>query len=516
MKKLKKFISCITILSLVASLTVGCGAKKDDVSTGAGAAKTDATNKLDTSKSVELNLYLMGDAAKDNAVIMAKLNELTKKDLNCTVKATYSTWTDFQTKYNLMLTSGQNMDLVYSASWLTYATYAKKGAFLDLTNLIPKYAPILNSKISKESWEGVKVDDKIYAVPNQNPEYVQNAFIYREDLRLKYNLPEISSVDTIEQYLTAIKKNEKGIMPTNDVGAAAYDNMFLYTTPYELVDDPSGKNLVMDPKSPHKLLETVNTPEFKPFVEKMKLWADLGFWSKSALSSTEDGVVSVETGKAAASFNSTLPKAKGEVEKIEKAHPDWKIGVFEYNRIQNKVHGSSATQNLTVIPTISQNPERALALIDKLQNDKEYYDLMQYGIKDLTYNLTADGRLDYSKIDTANHTAPSSWAWTNKELAKAQVGVWSDWENRMAANEKLATLNVLDAFVLDTNAIQSQYAAVNQVKNQYGNPLMAGLVKDVDKSYETFKGQLKAAGFENYRDNIQKQLDEYLNKKGIK
>ena len=508
MKNLKKLIACITILSLVATLTVGCGTKKNEANTSSDVVK------LDTTKKVELNLYLMGDAPKDNDAIMAELNKLTVKDLNCTVKATYSTWTDFQTKYNLMLTSGQNLDLVYSANWLTYATYAKKGAFKDLTALIPKYAPKLNTQIAKDRWDAVKVDDKVYAVPNQNPEYVQETFLYREDLRTKYNLPEISSVDTIEQYLAGIKKSDTSIMPTNDSGTATYDYLFMFTTPYEGVDQ--SKNLVIDPKSPHKLLETVDTPEFKPFMKKMKAWADQGFWSKSALSSTEDGVLSLENGKAAATFNSHLVKSKGEVEKIQKSHPDWKIGVFEYNRLKNKVHGSAPTQNLTVIPTVSANQERALGLLEKLQCDKEYYDLMSYGIKGLTYNLTDDGKLDYSKIDTANHTAPPSWAWANKNFNKQQVGAWSEWESRIAANAKLATPNLLDAFVLNTDVVQSEFAAVNQVKNQYGNPLAAGLVKDVDQSYQTLISQLKTAGLDKYQGEVQKQLDDYLNKKGIK
>lgn len=512
MKKLRKLVACITTLSMVATLAVGCGTKKADTNSSTGAAK------LDTSKKVELNMYLMGDAPKDETAIMAQLNKLTERDLNCTVKATYSTWTDFQTKYNLMLTSGQNMDLVYSANWLTYATYAKKGAFMDLTSLVPQYAPKLNTQIPKDRWDGVKVDNKVYAIPNQNPEYVQGAFLYREDLREKYNLPEISSVDTIEQYLAGIKKNDAGVMPTNDSGEGAYDNLFTFTTPYEMVDSTgkSASTLVIDPKNPHKLLETMETPEFKPFMEKMKAWADQGFWSKSALSSTEDGVVSLENGKAAASFNSTLAKAKGEVEKIQKSHPDWKIGVFEYNRLQNKVHGSAPTQNLTVIPTTSQNPERALALIEKMETDKEYYDLMQYGLKGVTYNLTDDGKLDYSKIDTANHGAPEGWQWANKSLSRQQVGEWSEWQKRIADDAKLAKPNILDAFVLDTDAVQNEYAAVNQVKNQYGNPLEAGLVKNVDQSYQLFVSQSKAAGIDKYRDEVQKQLDAYLNSKGIK
>lgn len=514
MKKFNKIVALIVVLSIFSTLAIGCGSKN------ATSSANTQKSSLDTSKKVELNIYLMGDPAKDNDAILKELNKLTEKDLNATVKITYSTWTDFSTKYNLMLTSGENMDLVYAANWLSYATYAKKGAFLDLTNLIPKYAPKLEKLISKERWDAVKVDGKIYAVPNNNIEFTQGAFLYREDLREKYNLPEINSVDTIEQYLAGIKKNDPNIMPTDDSGCAAYNNLFIYTTPYEIVDrgDEGTSNLVIDPKNPYKVLETIETPEYKSFMYKMKSWADQGFWSKSALSKNEDGVVAFENGTAAATFNSTLAKAKGEIEKLKITHPDWKIGVFEYNRLMpNKVHAASATQNLTAIPATSKNPERALALLEKLMTDRRYYDLMQYGIKGVSYNMTADGKIDFTKIDPNKHGAPSSWAWRNDLLTYQQVGEWDQWRNYVEEDKKLATVDILDGFALDTDPVQNEVAAVNQVKNQYGVPLQAGLaVGDVDTAYNTFLSKSKSAGLDKYRDEVQKQLDAYLKEKGIK
>ncbi|OPJ56708.1 ABC transporter substrate-binding protein [Clostridium oryzae] len=511
MKKLKKVVTCLSILTMVTTLAAGCS-KKNDVSSKS------AKSALDTSKRVQLNMYLMGDEPKDNAKIVSALNKLTKKDLNATVKITYSTWTDFSTKYNLMLTSGENMDLVYGANWLTYATYAKKGAFTDLTDMISKYAPELSKEIPKERWEGTKVNDKLYAVPNQNPEFTQGAFVYREDLREKYNLPKINSVDSIEAYFDGIKKNNHDIMLTNDSGSCAYNNLFMFTTKYEIVDkgDEATSNLVIDPKNPKKVLATIELPEYKAFVEKMKNWADKGFWSKSALSSNEDGIVSFENGKAAASFNSTLAKAKGTVEKLAKSNPDWKVGVFEYNRLMNKVHSAAVTQNLTVIPKVSNNPERALALIQKLQTDRRYYDIIQYGIKGLTYNLTQDGKLDYSKINTTKHSAPSGWAFRNAKLDRANVSDWSEWKQRNDEDKKLATPDILDAFTLDTDPVQNEYAAITQVTNQYGKPLNAGLVKDADAAYASLLNQAKAAGLEKYRTEVEKQVDEYLKEKGIK
>jgi putative aldouronate transport system substrate-binding protein len=508
MKKFKKLISYIAVIIMVTSLSVAC---KSDIAE----SESQKAETISNDDKIELNLYLMGDPAKDHDAILAELNKLTLRDFNVTVRITYSTWIDFDTKYNLMLSAGDKMDLVYAANWLNYFTYAKKGAFRDLTELIPKHAPKLHEQITEDRWEGVKVDNKIYAVPNQNPEFVQGAFLYREDLRKKYNLPIINSIDTIEEYLDGIKKNEPAIMPTNDPGSKAYDNLFIFTTPYEIVDagDTATSNLVINPKEPTKVMETIETPEYRAFMERMKSWADKGFWSMSALSSNEDGTQSVVNGKAAATFDSTLPKAKGVVENLQKQKPEWEIGVFEYNRLNNNVHSAAAAQNLTAIPTVSKYPEIALALLEKLQTDKEYYYLMQYGIKDVSYNLTEDGQLDYTKIDATEHGAPASWAWINTNLALPQLGRWAEWEPRVEENVKLSSPNLLEGFVLNTDPIQNEIAAVNQVKNQYGRPLQAGLVKDVEQAYQTLLSQSKAAGLDIYRDEVQRQLVVYFNSK---
>lgn len=148
--------------------------------------------------------------------------------------------------------------------------------------------------------------------------------------------------------------------------------------------------------------------------------------------------------------------------------------------------------------------------------DRTYNDLVEYGIKDVSYNMTADGKIDFSKIEPDKHGAPSSWAWRNDALGYPQAGSWDQWDKIIAEEKKLAAPNILDAFVLDTDPVQTEFAAINQVKNQYGKPLQAGLTADVNKAYDTFLSQSKNAGLDKYRDEVQKQLDEYLNGKGIK
>ena len=70
----------------------------------------------DISKSVELVWYLVGDANKDTPKVMDEFNKMLKKDLNATVKLNFTTWNDWQTKYNLLLTAGEKIDMIFASS----------------------------------------------------------------------------------------------------------------------------------------------------------------------------------------------------------------------------------------------------------------------------------------------------------------------------------------------------------------------------------------------------------------
>ena len=97
-----------SILSL--TLLAGCGGNSNSANgenaevqeSNNGGSKVQSTNagteekkELDTSKKVELQFYMLGDAPKDLSSIEAQINKMAEEDLNATVKFNYTTWTDW-------------------------------------------------------------------------------------------------------------------------------------------------------------------------------------------------------------------------------------------------------------------------------------------------------------------------------------------------------------------------------------------------------------------------------------
>src|SRR5690606_20680016 len=199
-------VSALLSVFLFITVLAACSSNGNNAPANATKAPTNATNApetegatnegdgtklgIDISKPVELQFYMLGDDPKDLDFIQDEINKMAKEDLNATVNFNYTTWTDWDQKYKLLLGSGQQVDLIFTAEWTQYQSYAKKGAFQPLDELLPVAAPKLNEFVPADMWEAVKIDGQIYTVPSTYKEYVTNGFVWREDLREKYNLPK--------------------------------------------------------------------------------------------------------------------------------------------------------------------------------------------------------------------------------------------------------------------------------------------------------------------------------------
>lgn len=529
--KVKRISSFILASALTIGLFSGCG--KTDTSTAEGSAGTAAADssaaasataegtKIDTSKQVQLQFYMIGDAPKDLDEINGKINEMTKKDLNATVKFNFTSWTDFGQKYNLVISSGQPVDLIYSASWLGYFKLANQGAFLPLDDLLPQYASDLYNFVPKDYWEQVKANGKIYTMPSTYKEYINNGFLYRKDLQKKYNLPEPNSIENVEAYLDGMKKNEPSQLLTNEIvftgtSPDSFSAFEILSMKYKWVYFGTPYGLTADYDTPSDLKPYWGSPEFTEDMKMFKRWADKGFWSKSALSAKTDETA-FANGKIIASMATVSASKYGDtLLKVKAAHPDWEVGYIQYPMVSGVAYTAHPAQNGFSIPASSENPERALMFYQKLVLDKNYNLLSQYGIEGKHYTVEDEHYVPVG--DPAKSGFPREgllgWAWRNPEFMLFDKS--SDAVNEVFAKDaeiadKTAYkgTNIFDGFAEDFTSYQSERAALGTVMTQYLAPIEAGLVPDVEKAIATFMQKAKAAGLDKIQAEYTKQWKAY-------
>ncbi|OPA76331.1 ABC transporter substrate-binding protein [Paenibacillus selenitireducens] len=524
--KRKRFISALLSVFLLITILAGCSSsnsetKTDTTGTSEAPTTTDkdttSTTGIDTSKKVELQFYMLGSAPKDLSVVEAEVNKLTEKDLNATVKFNFTTWTDWEQKYKLLLSSGQSVDLIYTAEWTQFQAYAKKGAFLPLDDILPKAAPKVQAYVPQDMWDAVKIDNKIYTVPATYQEYVTNGFVWREDLRQKYNLPKPVDLASFEEYLDGIKKNEPTMMPlsvNSDVRGNLL-NLLRELRGWIGGPIPYGVNIQYD--KPGEAYSYWGSDEQLQDLETIKRWQDKGFFSKNVLNVKDTLQDPVTSGKAAAILGDNPTRYNDTNNKMKSTHPDWDLGYTPYATVTGFATPVHPIHNGFAVPASSKNAERALAFYEKMVMDKTYNWLTEYGIEGKNFEVDSEGHykmLGDSNSNGFQREGMQGWAWRNPEFMlfdKSYDGVDAIFKEL----DKVKKPDLYLGFAEDYTAYQAERAALEQVEKQYLFPLQAGIVADVKGGMETFMTKAKQAGLDKVQSEYIKQWNAYVAEKGI-
>jgi putative aldouronate transport system substrate-binding protein len=383
--------------------------------------------------------------------------------------------------------------------------------------MLPANSPRIWSAYPRERFNGASVNGKIYGVPQNWTNYHGENFIWREDLRKKYSLPEMSmDWDIIENYIKTVIENE-------DIPFAV---TYQYTNPVNLYQtiDLSKKYSGIDATAVGMRSErgTKNTmlfyeePSYREFAQRMKTWCDMGFWSKSILATADstdhtdlfaEGLIFVVT-------NSHLDRFQGIPERIIKENIPYEVGFIPHATVSDVYYHTRTAQDLTVIPNGSKNPERALMVLDKMLMDKEYYDLTQYGMLGLNYELDENNNVSHKNIDTTAHRFDLClWALRNQDLAYPVTRFWDRKANYEDIYFPKLQYDPFDGFAIDLKDIQPEFTAVTQVIKEYGDPIQWGIVPDPNAAVDTLIQRMNEAGIQKFKAEIDRQISVFLDSK---
>lgn len=523
MKHCNKLIALSLAMLLLCTLLAGCGgspapsASAGSASAGSGAAPAKEYNGNDISEPVELTMYVIGDKPADADAVLAKINEKAQADLNVTLTMNYISLSDYEQKYPLLMTSGEKFDLIYTSTWAFYTQEATKGAFAEVTpEILEKYMPLTNDGQSKMAFEQAKIDGKAYFVPKNSP-YINNAVpvLIRGDLRKKYGMDEINSIEALEKYFDAVVENEEGVYPyaasQNNVEMAmnlfSANNNFLpisgldkfYGYQYE-----TGKTPTVD-----DMKWQFETPEYLAYLKQMKAWADKGYWSKNAIANSISPRDAFENGTSASLFWNYDTCAATAIS-VQQAHPDWEPELV--NITPGVVHAAGMyIGDGVAVFSQSANQERAFMLLDKMKFDKEYYDLERYGIEG--EHWTATGENTWQPGDKQNAFTmgnATSWGLKNDACERIQGDAGATQSDVYKSLFDDAITEVASGFVFNDANVKNELAALNETRTRYIYLLELGLVEDVEATLAEFQETCKAAGLEKVDAEFRSQFDAYL------
>jgi len=311
------------------------------------------------------------------------------------------------------------------------------------------------------------------------------------------------------------------MLPSDDSQAMVYGNSFIPQTKYQIVDILNGKNsnYVIDPANPRELLNTIELPEYMEYMNKMKEFFDKGYWPKDQLSRNDWGVFSVTNGKAAGSFVGQFWNYAYLVPQTENDHPGWEMNFAPYVLMNpdSVVASSDPTGTMVAVARNAANPERALMLVDLAHQDEALWRLMNWGIEGVHYVVTDDKRdervLKDPTIDKFNYFLGTLF--DDPKFYRPLYGQWEGQAALQSAIEARVQPNILEGFIIDRTMIDVEYTALNNVRMEYGFPINVGAVNDVDVAMAEYIQRSKDAGLDICHDEIQRQLNAFLDAKGV-
>ena len=464
-----------------------------------GLISTASAEGIDTSEFVNINMYLIGEPGRDYDEMLGIANEKLREDLNASVTVDWLAWGEWETKYPLLLASGEPIDLIYAAYWTKYTTEARKGAYLALEDLLPIYAPKSNAELTDDFRKQSLVDGHLYALPAAFYQYNTWGHLVRGDLMDKYGMTTIDNFEQLGEYLQHVVDENPEFDPTGLT--PTYMHLArLWAQSHGLYSEETLVPFFFDIETA-KVVNFLDLPGIEDFYALMKEWGDKGYWPKSVLANKDANMFREGLAASYVCNHDGYPN-------IYLAKPEYDPRYFLARDFSYK---TNAMQDAMAIPASAKNPERALMFLELLRTNETYYNLFTYGIEGKHFEILEDGRMrSLPDVDGFNPEHYCSWGFKSPNFARDFEGFPPDIQERRAYAESIGKEIPFTYFFPNLDPVKNEYAAVVNVMAQYGKPLELGYVDPVE-GYAELMSQLKSAGADKVQEELQRQLDEFMN-----
>ncbi|MCI1981728.1 MAG: ABC transporter substrate-binding protein [Oscillospiraceae bacterium] len=531
-KTMKRFLSVVLAFALVCSFSAcskGGGSSAGGTAPENSAASASGSQKADTSEHVKVTMLVLGNKPTNGRMqaALAEENKPLNQKINAEINLQYIEWTDWQTKYQLALASGDSsIDLITTATdWLYAWQSVKKGAFLPLTeDMLSTYAPQTWKNVSKSDWSDCTKDGKIWFIPeDQYTQWTCHGMFYRGDWAKEAGLSKVAKFEDLETYFDGVLKNHKGAVPW-DIGApnevaGLFPGYIESHSPETVIlgtDTGNYQIFYYNNSDPYKVVCPVFEQQFEDFAKMMKQWGDKGFWRKNVLNYKGDTRSLMYAGLSGADQHHAETYVTTTRPMMEQKQPGSDLQFYYWGMENKNVNHDLDTHGAMAVSANSKHPERALMVYDLIRNDKQIYYLHNHGIQGKDYIINSDGTLGYPKGFDAAKDGLSTNFWAGRmDKYEPDHGDWYKGKDDLYKElNSVAGKYALGKFAFDNANVSSEMAAVAEVCNNFIPSIAYGKAGDPSAAVAKFRKSLKNAGIDTVMTEIQTQLDKQKSEDG--
>ena len=530
----KRIVAALMSLAIASAAVVGCGAGE---STGSAAPEAEAVQEAagedaeetaeaaetaaaaedvdfsDGGDPLELKLVMVQSGTREGwDEIEEKINEITSEEIGVVVDVDWIEIGNWNQQIGLRMSSGEQMDLIHMAPFMSFASLMSTNQLLDITAELEEYGQDI-LRIDAPYMDSVKVGGSYYGVPNYFPKGASIFLEMRTDTLEELGLTEaaanIKTWDDYAKILEAVRDNTD-YRPLQTKGMTGYGTTyagrgdfrsenFAEATSIEGLGDPYGL-IHIDPET-NKVYSYYQSDIFKKDCERA---AD--YYSRDLL--YKDGATDQESTLMSSNlyfsfFNCTETLFAEET--IEAESDGLDITFIE----MTPVPLDRSTANLWGfgVPYTCAYPEAAVAFLNLMFTNEELANLFTWGIEGRDYTVNENGsaqRTENTQYFNIAFFMPNA---VIPHSSRVNVDNYQAIAEQAIADQEYSKFMAFDC---DIDPINNELTACYNAKMQYMPALICGSNSDWEAQFDEFQKKLDENGMQEILAYYQEQVDAFL------
>lgn len=476
------------LLVAFVAILAGCG----------GSTDTSATDPQGTDEVQTITWYQIGAAPAAELQVEEAMNEILVPEVGAKIDLVFYDYGEYEDKMNMKFSANEPMDIVF-ASPLPFEENVASGKYLPLNEYLDGDALGETKKVINDKfWEGVTVDDQIYAIPTNKEITTQLYYLFDTELAEKYNFDasKVKTIEDTEPFLRDVLEGE-GYAPTsNDLNWNGLGK--------DLSLDCVGSlslQVCLDPEEPDAGYRWVyDIPGYQDEMEYIDYLIDEGLMMSDTLE-----IVDFATTDHAMIKQEGFPGAEVNWEKTFGHNYDvQEIGT-------PVVTTDSVRGSMNVISATSQNPELAAKVINEVNTNAELRTIFAYGVEGTQWQYNDEGKIEF--LDGASDYAVGVYEQGNFFNLPLAVGEPDDkWEQFDKLNSTSTESPAL-GFAPDLSEYSAELANTSNMLEKHRVTTMMANFDDADADIEAARKDLESVGFFDLIDEINRQYEEWQSAK---
>ncbi len=453
--------------------------------------------------------------------ISQKISEHTEETLGIDVQLQIMDMASYAQNMNLMLASGEQVDL-FNAVSIGFSPCVNKGYLYDMyeDDLFQNYGQGIAAVIPEQYLYADEVSGSLYGFTSMK-EMGQGLFgisiaqQYLDGIGYDYQSMYENEGDEIiytdAETITDIfrqlheKYPDKNVF-TSDKGTNVSQGIE--------VDAVGGDyfGALLDPVNSLTVEDMFTSQQYMDLCKQYYEWNQAGYISKDALTDTTGTTPAVKAGSLMAYKTATKPGIKTQETNLC-GEP---VVIFQIGK-NNFAASNTANSMPWCINSQTEDPVAAMQLLNALYTDPVLSNLICWGEEGVEYVKTDDGHITFPDgVDASNSEYYNNvnWEMPNQFIAEIWEGNDLDvWEKTATFNEQCDVSKAM-GFIFDSSDVSAEYTALTNVYTQYRDQLELGF-EDPETLIPEMEAALKDAGLDTYMQAKQDALNEWAKAQGI-